>query len=227
MWGAFLLSSPFLASTGLTWPVCSTEGPGRSNGLFCRLLTFSCCFFITTCPVLSWGASTCVSTHPGQQQLEWAATNAPKAMEKWRETCNPPVLPGWERLLSRAPATLPICAMLPSLAPGAGTRWRGAVLARCWRGGSAPGVPGQRVLAVRRPCGGGCVGRLVSRGQGTGRRVRVGSKEPLSLRRPVGALNAEFSLGALGRCAMGPPVAAALSARRRSAELTASGRTRR
>lgn len=164
-----------------------------------------------------------------QGNSSWSGRQ-PMPRKRWKSGGKRVTLPCSPAGRGSSPELQPPFPSVPRSLPWLQARGR-AGAARCWRGAGAvalqPGVPGQRILAVCRPCGGGCLGRLVSRGQGTGRRVRVGSKEPLSLRRPVGALNAEFSLGALGRCAAGPPVAAALSARRRSAELTASGRTRR
>lgn len=63
-----------------------------------------------------------------------------KVVEKWREMRNPPVLPSQERLLSRAPATLPVRL---SRVPFPGSRREDALA----RGGAGavtpqPEVPG-------------------------------------------------------------------------------------
>jgi len=62
----FCSAAPFLHPPASPWPVCHVgETWHVKPALFLGLLASSCCLFATRCPLLFWGASTCVSKSLG------------------------------------------------------------------------------------------------------------------------------------------------------------------
>jgi len=123
-----------------------------------------------------------------------------KTVEKRRKMRIPPVLPGREKAVSKAASAAAICLWqcFLSLGPGQGDALvpggEGAVRAWWVCGRRVPRGTCPRCLPSHASVRGLHGEAGLPAVSGGGQDIQVGSEEPLALRCPVAALNAEFSL---------------------------------